>query len=95
MLRKWKEVDAEFATMAERMETWSAARRREALLASPEMALLVPFAYSLGGEAGWWLGDVDKARSRWGLFLAYFRTPDEPFRPYRREAVDTGATPAW
>jgi tetratricopeptide (TPR) repeat protein len=92
---KWKEAEDYVTRMESRLDSWSVARRQDALLWTPRSALLVPFIYSLGGETGVWLGKVDYSRSQFGIFLAYFRAPDVPLQPFAREAVDRGSTAAW
>jgi tetratricopeptide repeat protein len=92
---RWKEVIEPVRAIRERIETWNITRPRDALLASPKMSLLVPFAYSLGGEIGHWTGDLQMAREMWGIFLAYFRDSDEAFKPFYDEAINTGNTAAW
>lgn len=92
---KWKEAEELVGKIEDRLETWSAARRTDAMLWSARSAVLVPFIYSLGGETGVWLGNPDASRKRFNIFLGYFKAPDDPFKPYAREAFDRGATPAW
>jgi len=92
---RWKEATPLVAQMKDRLETWSATRRQDAILWSPRGATLVPYIYSLAGETGVWLGDVDGSRKEFGIFLSYFTEPDLALKPYRDEAEGRGATPAW
>ncbi|MBI3448829.1 MAG: tetratricopeptide repeat protein [Acidobacteria bacterium] len=92
---QWKKTREIVTKIEGRIETWSEARRPDALLWNTRTALLVPFIYSLGGEVGVWLDDVESSRKRFGIFLGYFKTPDEPFRAFADEASGRGATAAW
>jgi len=92
---KWREVREIVGTIEGRLETWNVTRRRDAILWSPEGAAVVPFVYSLGGATGYWLGNGDYSHGQFGIFLAYFRAPDPPFRHYAAEAQDRGSRPAW
>jgi hypothetical protein len=92
---RWKEADEQYLKLEERLDAWNGARRADALLSSVDVSVLVPFSYSIGGQCGYWRGDADLARVRWGKFLAWFRSPDEVFKPFRVEAMDSGSKPAW
>ncbi|HZE88736.1 MAG TPA: tetratricopeptide repeat protein, partial [Verrucomicrobiae bacterium] len=95
VIAQWKKTQEIVTKIEGRIETWSESRRPDALLWNTRTALLVPFIYSLGGEMGVWLDDVESSRKRFGVFLGYFKTPDEPFREFADEASGRGATAAW
>lgn len=92
---RWKEADEQYLKLEARLDGWNNARRADALLASADVSVLVPFSYSIGGQCGYWRGDAELARARWGKFLAYFKYPDEVFKAFRVEAMDSGSKPAW
>lgn len=92
---RWKDAEAQVKAYEDRVEVWSATRRRDAMLWNTRTAAILPFEYSLGGQTYSWLGNVDESRKRFDIFLAYFKAPDEILKPYEKEAFDRGATPAW
>ncbi len=93
--REWQKVEVQFQIMEGRLKYWSPTRRQDALLWSPGTIGPVPFIYSLGAQSGVWRGDAETARERFGIFMAYFRSPDKVLLPYLKEAQDRGAKPAW
>ncbi len=95
VMAKWKEVGVQVRALEERIETWNGARRRDAILWSPRTSALLPFIYSLGGDAAIRSGSVDAVMQQFSIFLAYFRAPDEAFRPFLNEAIGRGVKPAW
>lgn len=91
----WDKTEVQYKILEDRLEFWSAGRRGDSLLGAPLTTALVPFVYQLGAQAGVHSGRAEDARERFNIFLAYFRNPDDVFMPFRKEALDRGARPAW
>jgi tetratricopeptide (TPR) repeat protein len=93
--RRWDEAEELYLVMEERRRSWSAARRRDAVLWSPLNSVETPFIHLLGGLARVWRGQPELAKERFGIFLGYFRHPDGIYVRFKAEAESRGGVPAW